>query len=67
LKLQVQLFCGEPQKAPFERLFGWVSCARTHGLEYLKIEMRLIDERFGSVMGECVLEAIGTPSIFSDP
>jgi hypothetical protein len=24
------------------------------GLEHLKIEMRLIDERFASVMGECV-------------
>ena len=25
------------------------------GLEYLKIETRLIDERFVSVMGECVI------------
>jgi hypothetical protein len=25
------------------------------GLEHLKIEMRLIDERFESVMGECVI------------
>jgi hypothetical protein len=34
------------------------------GLEHLKIETRLIDERFASVMGECDLEAIGAPSIF---
>ena len=32
------------------------------GLEHLKIETRLIDERFPSVMGECVLEVIGAPS-----
>ncbi len=25
------------------------------GLEHLKIETRLIDERFASVMGECVI------------
>ena len=25
------------------------------GLEHLKIQTRLIDERFGSVMGECVI------------
>jgi hypothetical protein len=34
------------------------------GLEHLKIETRLIDERFVSVMGECDLEVIDTPSIF---
>ena len=32
------------------------------GLEHLKIETRLMNERFVSVMGECVLEAIGSPS-----
>ena len=31
-------------------------------LEHLKIETRLMNERFVSVMGECVLEAIGSPS-----
>ena len=29
---------------------GW-----SGGLEHLKIETRLIDERFASVMGECVI------------
>jgi hypothetical protein len=32
------------------------------GLEHLKIETRLIGERFEIVMGECDLEAIGVPS-----
>ena len=34
------------------------------GLEHLKIETRLRGERFESVKGECVLEAVGAPSIF---
>ena len=34
-------------------------------LEHLKIEMRLIGESFECVMGECDLEAINVPSIFS--
>ncbi len=32
------------------------------GLEHLKIETRLIDERFVSLMGECDFEVIGVPS-----
>ena len=32
-------------------------------LEHLKIETRLIDERFVSVMGECDLDDKGTPSM----
>ena len=34
-------------RLPYTRLRG--------GLEHLKIETRLIDERFASVMGECVI------------
>jgi hypothetical protein len=34
------------------------------GLEHLKIEKRLIDESFASVMSECDLGVIGAPSIF---
>ena len=49
------LWCDERLKAksegstllPYTRLRG--------GLEHLKIETRLIDERFVSVMGECVI------------
>jgi hypothetical protein len=40
---------------PYTRLCG--------GLEHLKIDTRLIDERFVSVMGECDLESISSPSI----
>jgi hypothetical protein len=32
------------------------------GLEHLKIETRVTDERFPSVMGECDFEVIGDPS-----
>ncbi len=34
------------------------------GLEHRKMKTRLIDEKFASVMGECVCETIGAPSIF---
>jgi hypothetical protein len=34
------------------------------GLEHLKIETRLINKRFVSVMGECALDVTGDPSIF---
>ena len=34
-------------------------------LEYLKIETRLIDEKFASVMGECDLDVMGAPSKLS--
>ncbi len=36
------------------------------GMEHLKTEPRLIDDRFASVMGECeFLDCRGTPSIFN--
>jgi hypothetical protein len=34
-------------------------------LEHLKIETRLIDEKFASVMGECDLDVMGAPSKLS--
>jgi hypothetical protein len=34
------------------------------GLEPLKIETRLINDMFASVMGECDLDSTGTSSIF---
>jgi hypothetical protein len=33
-------------------------------LEHLKIKTRLIDERFVSVMGECVIVTLGPSSVF---
>jgi hypothetical protein len=35
------------------------------GLEHLKIETRLINERFVSVMGECDRDVEGVPTFFS--
>ncbi len=35
------------------------------GLEHLKIERRLIDERFASVMGECVIVTLWVHSLYS--
>jgi hypothetical protein len=35
------------------------------GLEHLKIETRLIDERFASVMGECVIVTLKVCRLYS--
>ena len=35
------------------------------GLEHLKIETRLIDERFASVMGECVIVTLKVRRLYS--
>jgi hypothetical protein len=40
-------------------------CGRRGGLKHLKIETRLIDERFTSVMGESEIVTRKTLSIFS--
>ncbi len=48
--------CDERQKAKVEgstRLAYYTGFRG--GLEHLKIETRLIDERFASLMGECVI------------
>ncbi len=37
----------------------------SRGLELLKIETRLIIERFESVMGECDRDVEGAPTFFS--
>jgi hypothetical protein len=39
---------------------GW-----SGGLEHLKIETRLIDERFESVMGECVIVTLKVCLLYS--
>jgi hypothetical protein len=58
--------CGERLKTKAEESTRLVYIGLLGELEHLKIETRLIDEMFPSVMGEyvCVLEVIGTPSIF---
>ena len=46
--------CDERPKTKVEGSTRLVYTGLYGGLEHLKIETRLIDERFASVMGECV-------------
>ena len=47
--------CDERLKAKDERSTHLTYTVLRGGLEHLKIETRLIKERFPSVMGECVI------------
>ncbi len=47
--------CDERLKAKTEGSTRLTYTGLRGGLEHLKIETRLIDERFASVMGECVI------------
>ena len=47
--------CDERLKAKAEGSTRLAYTGLRGGLEHLKIETRLIDERFASVMGECVI------------
>ena len=47
--------CDERLKVKVEGSTLLVYTGFRGGLEHLKIETRLIDERFASVMGECVI------------
>ena len=47
--------CDERLKDKPERSTRLTYTGLSGGLEHLKIETRLIDERFASVMGECVI------------
>jgi hypothetical protein len=47
--------CDERLKAKAEGSTRLAYTGLRGGLEHLKIETRLIDERFVSVMGECVI------------
>jgi hypothetical protein len=48
--------CDERLKTKVEGSTHLTHTGLSGGLEHSKIEMRLIDERFKSVMGECDLE-----------
>jgi hypothetical protein len=48
--------CDERLKPKDEESTYLTNSGLIEELEYLKIETRLIDEKFGSVMGECVIE-----------
>ncbi len=50
--------CDERLKAKTEGSTRLSHTGLIWGLEHLKIETRLIDERFASVMGECVILTI---------
>jgi hypothetical protein len=56
--------CGERLETKTERSTLLVYTVFRGGLEHLKIETRLMDERFVSVIGECVIVK-GVPSIFN--
>jgi hypothetical protein len=47
--------CDERPKAKAERSTRLAYTGFRGGLEHLKIDTRLIDKRFESVMGECVI------------
>jgi hypothetical protein len=47
--------CDERLKPKNDESIGLVYTRLFEELEYLKIETRLIDEKFASVMGECVI------------
>ena len=47
--------CDERLKPKVERCTRLTGSGFHRGLEHLKIETRLIDERFESVMSECVI------------
>jgi hypothetical protein len=47
--------CDKRLKVKAEGSTRLVYTGLSGGLEHLKIETRLIDERFASVMGECVI------------
>ena len=53
--LMYECRCDERLKDKPERSTRLVYTGFRGGLEHLKIETRLIDERFPSVMGECVI------------
>ena len=57
--------CDERLKAKAERSARLVYTGFRGGLEHLNIETRLIDERFASVVGECVIEPLKVRRLYS--
>jgi hypothetical protein len=54
--------CDERLKTKVEEFTRLVYTGLLGELEHLKIKTRLIDEKFASVMGECDLDVMYTPS-----
>jgi hypothetical protein len=61
LKRRPRYECRCDERGVYTPRIHWVSRG---GLEHLKVETRLIDERFVSVMGECVFLKEGLLSSF---
>ncbi len=55
IRLIYEYRCDERLKAKSEGSTRLTYTGLCGGLEHLKIETRLINERFASVMGECVI------------
>ena len=60
-----QCRCDERLKTKAEESTGFSDTGLFGELEHLKIKTRLVDEKFVSVMGECDLEVMDTPSILN--
>jgi hypothetical protein len=56
--------CDERRKAKVERSTRLVYTELCGGLEHLKIKARLIDEKFPSIMGECVFVKLLTYRLY---
>jgi hypothetical protein len=57
--------CDERLKTNVERSTRLTYSVSHGGLEHLKIETRLIDERFTSAMGECVIVTLKVCRLYS--
>ncbi len=57
--------CDERLKAKTEGSTRLTDTGLRGGLEHLKIETRLIDERFASVMGECEIVTLQVRRLYS--
>ena len=58
--------CNEKLKAKAEGSRRLAYTGLRGGLEHLKIETRLIDERFASVMGECEIVTLKVCRLYSN-
>ena len=64
IRLIYECRCDERLKVKDEGSTRLVYAGLSGGLGYLKIETRLIDERFVSVMGECEIVTLKVPRLY---
>ena len=65
IRLIYECRCDERLKAKSEGSTRLTYTGFHGGLDHLKIETRLIDERFASVMGECVIVTLKVRRLYS--